>query len=849
MNKIKKLLDPKFYIESFLKIKGKTPGLIPFILNEAQKDFLNTFKKFNRMIVLKARQIGYSTVATAALYHRTVMQPGTNTAIIGYNSDLTSELLDKVKTFYSSTPGELRPTVQYNSKYEMSFPKLGSKLLVLPSTENVGRGYTLHNVLCLSGDTIVFGDNGNLIKIKNLKDGDFIVNGNGGKSKVKKVIQKKPDTKMLSIDTVGCINDLKLTENHEVLTRDGWKPAGVLKSGDYVGYPYFQLRNRFKEFDLSVYVKDEYKSRTKTGVLKYSRDFGEVCGWFAAEGSITPGRTIFSINKNEVDYLLPLLQKTVGSVVNKISVYLSKKSETATICVYSSPLSLFFSDFFGSGAANKTISDKVWYWGWDFGYGFLRGVFLGDGCLTNDRKAILVSISPSLVYQVKKLLVSLRIGLASINSCETSRYGVKNQTRYNLSILGPGNYKLRRKLNFPMPTYDNGRFRWIIENDPGRNYGQKTWVRGRFHYWMKIRSIKEIEKEDLVYDIVLEKEPHSFLTHSGVVHNCTELSSWEKADEKMMTIEASVPIEGKIIIESTPKGAGNLYHRMWVSDNDYAKREYGWWWMYTEEQIETIRRRMNDPQKFAQEYELTFLASGRMVFDSKVVNEMREHQLKVGDQITDEHGVVHIVREKNDWTIYKEPEVGAFYVVGADVAEGVTGGDYSVAVIFNRTTGEEVAMFRAQIAPDKFGEQLNEIGRYYNNALMAVEINNHGLTTVTILKQLLYPSMYFRPSKFETVASPWSDKLGWKTTLMTRNIMIDDIVQAIRDKDLLIHSKVLLDEMTVFVYDKNNRSGAMDGFHDDGVFALAIAFQAFKVMSTKPTTQLSDNHIPIFGGY
>lgn len=470
-------MDPKNYIESFLKIKGKVPGLISFILNEAQKDFLNAFKKFSRIITLKARQIGFSTVCTAVLYHRTIMTPGTNTAIIGYNSDLTSELLDKVKTFYSSTPADLRPTIQYNSKYEISFPKLGSKILVLPSTENVGRGYTLHNVLA------------------------------------------------------------------------------------------------------------------------------------------------------------------------------------------------------------------------------------------------------------------------------------------------------------------------------------------------------------------------------------TELSSWEKAEEKMMTIEASVPIDGKIVIESTPKGQGNLYHRMWVSENDYCKKEYGWWWMYSEEEVEVIRRRMNDPQKFAQEYELTFLASGRMVFDAKMVNQMRKHQLKIGDTITDDKGIIHMVHEESNWTIYKKPDADAFYVIGADVAEGVTGGDYSVAVIFNRTTGEEVASYRGHIAPDRFGELLNAMGLKYNNALMVVEVNNHGLTTITILKQLLYPSMYFRPTKFEVVGTSYGDRLGWKTTKMTRTLMIDDLVQSVRDSDLIIHSKVLLDEMTVFIYDRNNNIGAAEGFHDDFIFATAIAFQGFKVMYDKPMTQLSEVHTPTFGGY
>jgi hypothetical protein len=97
---IDRLLDPKFYLENFTKIKGKVPGLMPFILNEAQKDLFNTLNTNSRVMILKARQMGFSTAVTGYLYHKTITTPGTNTALIGYNSDLTAELLDKVKTFY-----------------------------------------------------------------------------------------------------------------------------------------------------------------------------------------------------------------------------------------------------------------------------------------------------------------------------------------------------------------------------------------------------------------------------------------------------------------------------------------------------------------------------------------------------------------------------------------------------------------------------------------------------------------------------------------------------------------------------------------------------------------------------
>src|ERR1035437_5171362 len=54
-----KLKDPKYYLEQFCKIKTKDRGLAPFILNEAQKDLFNALRTSNRVIILKARQMGF----------------------------------------------------------------------------------------------------------------------------------------------------------------------------------------------------------------------------------------------------------------------------------------------------------------------------------------------------------------------------------------------------------------------------------------------------------------------------------------------------------------------------------------------------------------------------------------------------------------------------------------------------------------------------------------------------------------------------------------------------------------------------------------------------------------------
>lgn len=464
-----RLKDPKFYLENLCQIKVKRGGLEPFILNNAQRDLFNTLKRASRIACLKARQIGFSTAITGYLYHKAITTKGINVALIGYNSDLTRELLDKVKTFFRTTPDSLKPKIQYNSKFEVSFPNQESKILVLPSSENVGRGYTL------------------------------------------------------------------------------------------------------------------------------------------------------------------------------------------------------------------------------------------------------------------------------------------------MAALG------------------------------------------------------------------------------------TEIAFWDKAEEKLTALESAIPSGvGQLILETTPNGIGNAFHRIWMNENnDYVKKQYGWWWHYTEEEIDVIRRRM-DPRRFAQEYELTFLTAGRSVFSAESIERQKAGVWNVGDEVDVGGGTKETVTKREDGlVIYKKPQPGGFYVAGVDTSEGITGGDYSGVVIWDRKTGEEVASFRDYVAPDKLAVLLNKWGRFYSNAFMVVEVNNHGLTVLTMLKNLLYPNIYFRPAKFDSLSSQTGDRMGWKTTKVTRDILIDDFVEAVREGSLTIHSKALVDEMTTFIYDNGNNPIAAEGYHDDLIFAAAIGLQGFKAMYDKPLTQIN----------
>lgn len=783
-----------------------------------------------------------STGVSGYFYHAAVTNPGTTTALISYNTNQAAELLDKIKTFWRTTPEEIRPPVERKGKYELSFPTLNSNILVLPS-ERAGMGYTLH--FCLGGDNKILINDGKYKLMKDLREGDCVMNGNGGQSKIKKVIKRKCDKKVLKIKSYGHYDDLILTEDHKVLCRQKhsgkpiWKQAKKLQPNkDFIAFPYFQCRKKYTELKIKNYITDGYKSRSNNcpETIKLNYEFGLFVGWYLAEGSIEPVKKCaikFCVSKNEIEIIEKIIAPFKEYYGFK-NIKVKKNSLSSIVSLSGTNFARFMADKFGCGN-DKKIPDEVWYWGWDFAKGLIYGLFCGDGYFKDIYRVQLTNTNEALINQVKKLLVSVRIGLALITRNQTARYGKKNKDRFDLILGGKGNYKFRRIYGLPLPEYKSKSAKWRSKNAPWVNQGHGYWRRGKFHYWAKIYKVSEIKEIADVYDISLNKAPYSFTTVNGVAHNClcTELSSWQDADEKMTTVEAAVPLSGKLVIESVPRGTGNKYHRMWMDQNNgYVKKKYGWWWGYTRSEIELIRKRY-DPMYFAQHYGLEFLASGRSAFDQIIISEQRLNILEVGAEVVLPDGNKHIVYENNDnLRIYSPVMSDRTYVCGVDVSEGVAGGDYSVAVIWDRATGEEAAFYRGLIAPDIFGRKLVEWGKTYNNALMVVEMNSHGFTTMNTIKNLGYPSLYFRPTKLETFGTKFSDRLGWKTTKATRFFLIDDFKEALRDKSLTIRSKEIADEMETFVFDNNNDMTAQKGFFDDCIFAGAIGFQGFK-MTTK----------------
>ena len=96
--------------------------------------------------------------------------------------------------------------------------------------------------------------------------------------------------------------------------------------------------------------------------------------------------------------------------------------------------------------------------------------------------------------------------------------------------------------------------------------------------------------------------------------------------------------------------------------------------------------------------------------------------------------------------VWTRPISNRDYRIGADVSEGIDVGrdtDWSVAVVLDAITMEEVALLRVKIDPDLFAWQLASLGKWYNKAKLLVERNNHGLVTLMFLSDVhIYPDVY-----------------------------------------------------------------------------------------------------------
>lgn len=226
---------------------------------------------------------------------------------------------------------------------------------------------------------------------------------------------------------------------------------------------------------------------------------------------------------------------------------------------------------------------------------------------------------------------------------------------------------------------------------------------------------------------------------------------------------------------------------------------------------------------FRQEYPASpgeaFLHSGTGVFDNEqIVLRMERLPSPAGrGEFTDGEWTES---ETGAITLYELPEEGVPYVLGGDTAG--EGSDYFTAIVINNATGRIAAALRRQYSEPEYVRQIYALGRYYNDALVAIE-TNFSTYPVMKLQELEYPNQYARERE-DTYTRQMKKSYGFRTDKQSRPRAIANLVDVFSTHPEWFTDRELLEEMLVFCYNEDHRPEALVGKHDDLVMGAAITY-------------------------
>ena len=341
----------------------------------------------------------------------------------------------------------------------------------------------------------------------------------------------------------------------------------------------------------------------------------------------------------------------------------------------------------------------------------------------------------------------------------------------------------------------------------------------------------------------------------------SELAFWQEheglsIEDQMTGLLQTLPTAGRsvLVVESTANGY-NYFKKLWdravSGENGFIALFIPWFEMqeyrqpYSGEEFDADERALQklysldneqimwrryairtlcggSVDQFHQEYpsnpEEAFLTSGSTVFDTDIVYRRLQkvtapvrtgNFLDDGRFITDTDGVIRI---------WKEPEPGHVYAIGADTAG--EGSDYFRAYVMDKADFHQVAALKMQTDEGFFEHQLLRLGDYYNKAMIGVEVNFSSYTTMR-LQEHGYMNQYVREVE-DTYLNKTVRRFGFRTTSVTRPIIISMLVDYLKDYAGMIEDPDLLKEMLTFVRNDKGRPEAAPGEHDDCVMAFAI---------------------------
>jgi len=338
-----------------------------------------------------------------------------------------------------------------------------------------------------------------------------------------------------------------------------------------------------------------------------------------------------------------------------------------------------------------------------------------------------------------------------------------------------------------------------------------------------------------------------------------EAAMYRNADEVYTALSMATAGGGVMVIISTPKGVGNLFHRLWVAAKDSfsvhvkkstlkneissAFRPMVIHWSQLPD--EEFKRRGFDSsiewynhmkaklaqkggeKAVAQELDLDFLTSGD-TYDIKILNKLKENAIEM-------KGLPTKVLSNGVVVVYP-PIQNVKYIIGIDSSEGI-GEDYQFFHVARADNGQIVAYFADNTVDiTRYTEIIRQTGLLYNGAYLMIERNNHGQVILSRMLEstnggepLYPPHLIFNRydvTKFKFI----KHYKGWQTSNTSRQYLITSLFSWLNEMADEVNLPIITaDEFFTFV-NIGGKWQAQRGFHDDGIISLALTVMGIKLL-------------------
>lgn len=348
----------------------------------------------------------------------------------------------------------------------------------------------------------------------------------------------------------------------------------------------------------------------------------------------------------------------------------------------------------------------------------------------------------------------------------------------------------------------------------------------------------------------------------------SEVARWPgNPEETLANLKEAITLEGTLDMESTADGAGGYFYEEFFraerKESEFVPH-FHQWWMQPEyrvelslaQQLEMVNDLKSDEQRLIDLYKLDLeqiafrrakKKSLRHNFDEKYPENAITCFLIQGTGFFDKEVLAARYLELQAYKplqsrgngairIFHKRIIGRQYIIGADPAAGrqITSEktDFSSAAVIDLDTGEQCAAYQARLPPEDFALDLEDLGKLYNNALIAVErgvaadSGGDGGTVIMTLKSQKYGNLYKHKEH-------WKDRKTKQTKILlqdglpmssrTRPVALNKLKFIVDNYPELINDIETVKQCLTFVRNEKGRPEASTGNHDDTVLANAIA--------------------------